>query len=46
MIKIIEDLETTDNKQQILDCVNDIESICLLLKELTFRVYDKNKYVE
>lgn len=46
MIKILEDLETTDNKQSILDYVNDIESICLLLKELISHVYDKNEYVE
>lgn len=46
MIKILEDLKTTDNKQQIWECVNGIESICLLLKELISHVYDKNEYVE
>lgn len=34
MIKILEDLETTDKKQKMLDCVNTIESSCQILKQV------------
>ncbi len=34
MVKILEDLETTNNKQKILDCVNTIESSCQILKQV------------
>ncbi len=34
MIKILEDLETTDKRQKMLDCINTIESSCQTLKQV------------
>lgn len=41
MVKILEDLKTADNKQKILDSINNIESEWQILKQIVPTFYSE-----
>ena len=45
MIKVIENLESNKKKQKIIECVNDMESVCQLIKNSIPLIFDEEEIV-
>lgn len=43
MIKVIENLESNKKKQKIIECVNDMESVCQLIKNSIPLIFDEEE---
>ena len=43
MIKVIENLESNKKKQKIIECVNDMESVCQLIKSSIPLIFDEEE---
>ncbi len=43
MIKVIENLESNKKKQKIIECVNDMESVCQLIKNYIPLIFDEEE---
>lgn len=43
VVKIIESIETGEKKKRILECVNDMESMCQLLKKILPLICDEEE---